>query len=328
MTKIRTCPIWETRACINYSSSGGTFVDSPRAGGNYYVTKKVGLLMPPINERQKALLTTWLIDQRRMGEQCPKIELTTIKDMKQWQDLPVRERADRLLRYFRQLELDVGADFIWSENYDDSKTLSALAWIESKNISPTPDSDAPQKEIIFFCKYLETKGWITKSSPREYRLTVEGYAHLEELEHKVVVSSQVFIAMWFDKSMEDAWKEGIKPAIKDSGYRPFRIDQKDHLNKIDDEIIAEIRRSRFIVADFTHGDNGPRGGVYYEAGFAHGLNIPVIFTCRKDELENVHFDTRQYNHIVWETPEELRNMLVKRIGAVIGDGPLKDNNPR
>ena len=32
---------------------------------------------------------------------------------------------------------------------------------------------------------------------------------------------------------------------------PVRIDQKERLNKIDDEIIAEIRRSRFLVADFT-----------------------------------------------------------------------------
>jgi hypothetical protein len=35
------------------------------------------------------------------------------------------------------------------------------------------------------------------------------------------------------------------PAIRDSGYEPMRIDRKEHINKIDDEIIAEIRRSCF-----------------------------------------------------------------------------------
>ena len=54
-----------------------------------------------------------------------------------------------------------------------------------------------------------------------------------------------------------------------------------------------------MVADFTYGDDGERGGVYYEAGFAHGLNIPVFFTCQKGFLEKIHFDTRQYNHIEW-----------------------------
>ena len=97
------------------------------------------------------------------------------------------------------------------------------------------------------------------------------------------------------------------------------------MNKIDDEIIAELNRARFVVADFTHGDEGPRGGVYYEAGFAHGRNIPVIFTCRKDIIDKVHFDTRQYNHIVWEAEklDEFRRKLAMRISAVIGDGPRK-----
>ena len=130
--------------------------------------------------------------------------------------------------------------------------------------------------------------------------------------------------MWFDKSMDEAYGSGIRPAIEKAGYRPVRIDEKPHNKKIDDEIIAEIRRSRFVVADFTEGEEGTRGGVYYEAGFAHGLNIPVIFTCRKDSLERVHFDTRQYNHVVWEDFNHLRESLVQRISAVIGDGPGRD----
>ena len=129
--------------------------------------------------------------------------------------------------------------------------------------------------------------------------------------------------MWFDESMDEVWEKGLRPAIRSAGNEALRIDRKEHLNKIDDEIIAEIRRSRFLVADFTQGKAGQRGGVYYEAGFAHGLNIPVFFTCRKDTLEDIHFDTRQYPHIVWETLEKLRNGLTKRISAVLGDGPLK-----
>ena len=130
--------------------------------------------------------------------------------------------------------------------------------------------------------------------------------------------------MWFDKSMDDLWENGIKPGIEGAGYEAVRIDRKEHVNKIDDEIIAEIKRSRFVVSDFTHGKGGMRGGVYYEAGFAHGMNIPVIFTCREDILEDIHFDTRQYNHIIWKTPEDLKIRLTNRIAAVVGDGPKKN----
>ncbi|ANY77006.1 hypothetical protein BB934_01215 [Microvirga ossetica] len=128
--------------------------------------------------------------------------------------------------------------------------------------------------------------------------------------------------MWFDDSMIDAYVRGFKRAIDDSGYSTMRIDGKEHINKVDDEIIAEIRRSRFVVSDFTSKPDQPRGGVYFEAGFAFGLNIPVIWTCREDLIGKVHFDTRQFNHILWTTPEDLYEKLKNRIGAVIGDGPL------
>jgi len=94
----------------------------------------------------------------------------------------------------------------------------------------------------------------------------------------------------------------------------MRVDLKEHNEKICDVIVAEIRKSSFLVADFT----GDRGGVYFEAGFAKGLGIPVIFSCQKGEWEEkLHFDTRQYNHIIWETPEDLKNKLKNRIMATI-----------
>ena len=154
---------------------------------------------------------------------------------------------------------------------------------------------------------------------------MEGYERLEEIKKPVQDSTKVFVAMWFDPSMDEVWNKGINPAITKARYEPIRIDQKEHTNKIDDEIIAEIRRARFVVADFTHGEGGARGGVYYEAGFAHGLGIDVIFTCREDQIDDLHFDTRQFNHITWNTPEELKKKLTQRISAVFGDGPQKNS---
>ena len=119
--------------------------------------------------------------------------------------------------------------------------------------------------------------------------------------------------MWFDGSMDGIYKDGIKPGIEDAGYDCKRIDFVEHNNKICDEIVAEIRKSRFIVADFT----GQRGGVYFEAGYAMGMGLPIIWLVRKDDVEKLHFDTRQYSHIVYETAEELRKGLKNRIAATI-----------
>ena len=153
-----------------------------------------------------------------------------------------------------------------------------------------------------------------------YRVTVSGHVRIAEVGTNAD-SSQAFVAMWFHDSMERVYDEGIAPAIHDCGFKAKRIDRDLKVDKIDDAIISEIRKSKFLVADFTHGRKGARGGVYYEAGFAHGLGIPVIFTCRKNMIDEVHFDTRQYAHIPWDTTSELRSSLRDRILARIGEGP-------
>ncbi len=97
----------------------------------------------------------------------------------------------------------------------------------------------------------------------------------------------------------------------------MRIDSKEHANGISDEIMAEIRRSRFIVADYTKMNNG----VYFEAGFALGTGIPIIPTCRADDFDKLHFDIRHINTLKWTEPDDLADALKKRILGVIGEGP-------
>ena len=184
-------------------------------------------------------------------------------------------------------------------------------------------------EVYFLTDYLAAQGWIIKG--REIRsgatiwdatngtylcsVTVPGYQQVEQMQ-AAKQTSQCFVAMWFDRSMDEAYDYGIEPAVEQAGYTPMRIDRKDDLiDKIDDAIIAEIRRSRFLIADFTHGEQGARGGVYYEAGFAQGIGIPVIFLCQNDRMEDVHFDTRQFFHIVWDSPGDLKEKLYNRIVA-------------
>ncbi|MBN8570781.1 MAG: nucleoside 2-deoxyribosyltransferase [Ignavibacteria bacterium] len=172
------------------------------------------------------------------------------------------------------------------------------------------------EELRFIILELKRKGLITLEvygDGYSISITMEGWEKIEEIEKEKIDSNQAFVAMWFDKSMNNIYTEGIKPAIEDSKYFPFRIDTKQHNNKICDEIIIEIRRSKFLIADVTE----LRGGIYFEAGYAMGLGIPVIWTCREDKIHDVHFDTRQYNHIVWKDEKDLYTQLKNRIQATI-----------
>jgi hypothetical protein len=173
-------------------------------------------------------------------------------------------------------------------------------------------------DLVVILEYLREEGFMTSTLKGDERLTPKGYIAADELRAKRAASSQAFVAMWFTEDMKQVYKEGIEPAIRLAGFAPMLISNKEHANKIDDEIIAEIRRSAFLVADFT----GHRQNVYFETGFAIGLARQPIWTCRKDQIKDLHFDIRQYNCIDWENAAELARRLQLRIEAMFGRGPL------
>lgn len=323
------CPIWSTSAKVSNGPIDGKTVISPRAGGKYFIsdTTESVLQGKPKDQKKKlnVRLTTWLVEQRRAGIQCPEINTRTVDEANMWDGMGITERADRILQYLSDHSEYLGVKVIYSAPFYSTIIQENITYFELLAYSGSEDS----KDFTFLLDYLSQQDYIEhgKQPDQTYWciLKVKGHKRLEELGKINIDSSTVFVAMWFHDSMNTAWEDGIEPAIKAAGYKPIRIDEKHHIGKIDDEIIAEIRRAKFVVADFTQGEDGARGGVYYEAGFAHGLNIPVIFTCRASSLQNLHFDTRQYNHISWETEKQLMEELYNRICAVIGEGP--NNSP-
>jgi hypothetical protein len=180
------------------------------------------------------------------------------------------------------------------------------------------------RELDFYLRYLNDKRYVHQEMRDDSSwigyITIDGWRAIESYKVPNAESDKVFVAMWYKEKMNDTYNNGIKKAIEDDcGYKSIRIDRTEYLGKVDDKIIAEIRESRFIVADFT----GQRRGVYFEAGYAQGLGLKVIWTCHKDYVKGLHFDTRQENHITWEKPDDLREKLQNRIRAVIGLGPHK-----
>jgi nucleoside 2-deoxyribosyltransferase len=180
-------------------------------------------------------------------------------------------------------------------------------------------------ELGFIIESMVTKNWvkvgIKKSSNGEpffslpFTITDDGWVEIENAVQNLN-KKQVFIAMKF-KDMDNIYN-AIYRAVEDAHFIPLRIDKKEHTNQISNEIQYEISRSVLIVADVT----GQNQGVYFEAGYAIGLNIPVIWTCNEKEINEIHFDTRQYNTILWKDEDDLYEKLKKRIIAVMG---LREN---
>ena len=318
-----TCPIWGTpcKKIEEVAHRLAWWVDSPRAGGKYIIAHDIsgGKAIAALDELSKVKLSRWIYEQNQLGE-TPKIYRDTLEKETTRPMPSALEQMDYCLQFLESKTKALGGDVRIASHLDEIRAATLL-----KNAD----------ETRYLLEEIRDKGWIKiKPGAVVTRSAVvilsKGYQRLEELKKTNASSDQGFVAMWLDSSMDKAWEEGLEPGIRDAGYKALRIDRSESNDKIDDEIIAEIRRSRFLVADFTSPLKNARGSVYYEAGFAHGLNISVIFTCRKDLVDknHIHFDTRQYNHIAWEKPEDLRKQLKNRISATIGDGPHRNKNPQ
>ena len=106
--------------------------------------------------------------------------------------------------------------------------------------------------IFLLIDYIEAKKkWLEYIKWNTWHVTPIGWEFFNELKIINPESNIAFVAMWFDAKTNEVYQKAIQPAIIDSGYKDLRIDRHEHNNKIDDEIIAGIRRSKFVVCDFT-----------------------------------------------------------------------------
>ena len=321
------CPVWPNCSARLHESSGFNTLHrvwSPRAGGVFMFPARslISRIEVPDDEETRKRVSSWIWERNAAFDalddeaeaELPVLTQASIQELAGRPPLTTEQRIDRALHAIGKPPACLAP-----EENDDIQVFQAATGC-GENL----------QERIWLLKELESANLVRNTSRNDrYMLTLAGLNRLET-GGDAVVPNTAFIAMWFDDEVKTALEKGIAPAIRDAGFTPLTINLKEHSNKICDEIVAEIRRARFLICDFTCGllegrqaESGKtavaRGGVYYEAGFAHGLGKRVIWTCRSDLIDHVHFDLRQYNTILWETgkEDELRKALLDRIRAVI-----------
>ena len=103
-----------------------------------------------------------------------------------------------------------------------------------------------------------------------------------------------FIAMAFDhQDTDQVYANLIQPVLKRNGVFPTIINRRQSNDDLNLQIIQQLENANFCIADLTYA----RPSVYFEAGFATGLGRPVVWLCRKNELEPLpanacNFDSR------------------------------------
>ncbi len=99
----------------------------------------------------------------------------------------------------------------------------------------------------------------------------------------------------------------IKTSASRCGIRAERVDEPQSNERITDRILESIRKAEFVIVDLT--DSRPN--VFYEAGYAQGLNKTPIYVAR--EGTKLEFDLKDYPVIFFKNMRELSEMLERRL---------------
>ena len=184
------------------------------------------------------------------------------------------------------------------------------------------------EELVRWLDSLEKEGYLQLDGRNSYmgsgifldqlniRLTSKGW---KIAEHTRRTSQQVFVAIAFTDSKRNKLENApIRNAIKEVcghlGWKAISVDEEEFNNGIMDQVVALINKSTFVIADLTY----QKRGVYYEAGYAYGKGIPVIYIVSKNHLENCHFDVKHLNLIDYKDADDLTKRLKDRIEATVG----------
>lgn len=163
--------------------------------------------------------------------------------------------------------------------------------------------------IPVLAKQCDVPAWLPRA-PIDFT-TSDFDSAFDLLAANLVRQRQAFIVMKLrDKALDQAYELAIKPVLSEFGIKALRIDQVEDSGTITDQILREIERSEFVLADLT----GERPNCYFEAGYAHALGKEMILTIKSGET--IHFDMAARRFIVWDTEIDLRDALRQRLSAL------------
>ena len=269
--------------------------------GEFIIEKSLQVILEK-NDYNQLIIGSWIREQNSFGV-TPELKATDFENLISLKDKKINQKYELLLKYMYTKKT------IQIELADLNRLYLVLFWcedIKEFNVLLSKAVELNHLELVFDSMIY-----------KKYSITYDGKEFVENLGLDNN-SNKIFMAFYFSPEMKIQFAPTIEKAVKDASegkLEAVRVSSSttEHDTKIDDELIGMIKSSKAVIADFT----GNRTAVYYEAGFAMGLGIPVIWTCKKDDVDKLSFDTRQYPHIIWENEDDLYNQVVNRLKAKI-----------
>lgn len=286
----------------DYSKQSGTeiYLIECKICGRYKSTSFNDLSLKVLSVAEKTMLSAYTRELYEYNEPIP--ELHVLDDQNQIKNIIERYGKKTVVEKLDNLILYVGKK---------SHYFGEALQIHGESDYPVTYSIKKEEFDKIKEQAFKSQYFLLPSPQGNVQLDWLGWQRMEEIKKAGHPTKKCFVAMSCADELRAIYDDGIRLAVQETGYDPIFIEREETNEKICDRIVAEIRSCKFLIADVT----GERQNVYYEAGFAQGLGRDVIWTCKQGET--LHFDTRQYKHIIWQSHEDLKKQLINRIKATI-----------
>lgn len=242
-------------------------------------------------------VSSWVREQNDLFNNIPKIDSERLDEILEMKDKKIQEKFDFMMLHLKEYK-----------NQQVPSKLYAQCWTRDANEFHKLFNRALEHELIKGSTYLGGEVGFS-----DY--TFGGLQYIENLDEPNEGSKNIFVAFNFEERLSKIFNTYVKAGIEELGLNYVIVNQNttEHDKAISDEIIAKLKSSCIVIADFTN----HRNSVHFEAGFAMGMKIPIIWTCQEGHTENLSFDTRQYPHLVWKDGEDLKEQIMNRIKVII-----------
>lgn len=247
-------------------------------------------------------VSSWIREQNDEFNLIPEISKEVFKDKLNIRNKKIKDKFDLMMNYLSGT----------SDHFRLDKKILIKSWIKDKKELNKLFQKALDKTLL---KGEMPGGIAADLYPMFEGLTFDGLEYIENLENPNQSSKNIFVAFHFEDNLNEVFNVHMKKAIEDNGFEYKVVNQNnvEHNKNINDEIILKLKSSRIVIADFTN----HRNSVYFEAGFAMGMNIPIIWTCQEDHEDDMSFDTRQFPHIIWKNKDDLVKQVIDRIKVIL-----------
>ena len=266
-------------------------------------------LQPHVKEKIGYILSALSRELFEIGSRPPKFLTDNIEQYVKSYPVPdmndLQSKAEKLIQRLREKTTYFGEPI----ELGDIQTAYPLAYAKNEN------------EFKALLRFLDEKKLTQSSFVRDSdvlfvgaTLLADGWELSNRLEKSNESSEQGFIASWFHETTDESIL-AIEEAIRETGHEAICIKDEHFSERIMDKALGEIRKSRFVVVDLT----GNRGSVFFEAGFAMGLNIEAIYVYKDtpEEGSPLDFYVRHYQCYKYSSPNELKEILKAAIQARI-----------